>query len=444
MARPSLEPGQWTANEARPYVRNELGKLVAPPEGWTATRKARSAAMWRATGTYRANDGTYGARERERKTKLDAERALATALQQAVKASKGTSHLKSTDTVKKLVLDWFEYEKGLGKLSARSLQTYWSGVKILVGSTEKNHGELGALRVQELTISNMRTALAHVGKEHGPGAQKNVRKVLSRAYGYGIEQGVMPGTNNPVREIKSKDLPSKATASRTKKALAIPDPILAAMLHAADNNEKFQPWDMGDLIRFMSGTGVRIGEALATSWDDVNLRGKRGKVKVGHVTLQNIGKDAGLSEQGLSRHFRKEGTTKEGTRVVTISADLTKCLRDRKQRQKDEGLSNPHSVVFPNVMGGNLRDDSNERRHLREIMRSVPGGEVFTPHNLRDTAATKLVDSGATVRQVADFLGQSNISTTMDRYFSRGDAPLGDLVDVLDVEPAAPVLKVVS
>ena len=122
-------------------------------------------------------------------------------------------------------------------------------------------------------------------------------------------------------------------------------------------------YDLPDLTRFMLATGVRIGEALALYWEDVDL-------------------DLG-----------------------TVLIDWT-VVR--------------YGAKGPDSLGG-LRDPSNTRRVLREAR----GSEDFawvTSHVFRRTAATILDEAGLPARAIADQLGHSKPSITQDMYLGRGIA----------------------
>ena len=157
--------------------------------------------------------------------------------------------------------------------------------------------------------------------------------------------------------------------------------------------------DLPDLCEYMLGTGVRIGEALATSWDDIDLGA--GTVRVEHtiVRLQGVGL------------LRKATKTAAGERTLTLPAFAVSMLRRRKIASEGRG------PVFPDSVGG-WRDPSNTSRDLRTARGSEEFGWV-TSHVFRKTAATELDGAGLTARQIADQLGHSRPSITQDFYMGR-------------------------
>ena len=49
---------------------------------------------------------------------------------------------------------------------------------------------------------------------------------------------------------------------------------------------------------------------------------------------------------------------------------------------------------------------------LSGYLRRLPGGRAFTPHSLRATTATLLLDRGLDMAQVQELLGHGHITTT--------------------------------
>ncbi len=143
------------------------------------------------------------------------------------------------------------------------------------------------------------------------------------------------------------------------------------------------------LLETLYSTGARVSELVGIDLDDlraseglVHLRGKGRKeriVPIGDVALQAI--QAYLAEQRLTK-----------TRYPT-----TKTLR----------VSSP---IFRNSRGGRLTTRSVARIVARYSNR-LAGGSV-SPHTLRHSFATHLLDEGADLRSIQEMLGHASLSTT--------------------------------
>jgi integrase len=164
--------------------------------------------------------------------------------------------------------------------------------------------------------------------------------------------------------------------------------------------------DLSDLTRWMLCTGVRIGEALAVSWDELDT--DAGSVRIAWKIIRVRGR-------GLVRVPRVKGADDE--RVLA----LPRCVVVMCDRRTPAGSR--EGPLFPDTRGG-WRDPSNTLRAFREA-RERAGFDWVTSHVFRKTVATILDESGHTARAVADQLGHSKPSMTQDVYMGRASRTRG-------------------
>lgn len=162
------------------------------------------------------------------------------------------------------------------------------------------------------------------------------------------------------------------------------------------------------LWRLLLDSGARIGEALALTWADLDLDG-------GAMSIQRT--LTGVMADGAP--VRTEPKTKRSARTVTLMPATLSALRAHRARQNAERLAcGPdyagHDLVFCTQVG-------TARRHpvyvhyLRTALKRAELPRVRT-HDLRHTAATLMLEAGVNPRVVADRLGHSQVSITLDRY----------------------------
>ncbi|NUR99167.1 MAG: helix-turn-helix domain-containing protein [Kribbellaceae bacterium] len=405
------------------------------------------------------------------KTKTAAERALLKKLQDRARTNQ-SGELTAMHKINHLLDLWekkFEEMVTDGTRSPTSLDTYRRALK--------NHirPALGELRIGEANTPRVDTALAKIKKKAGAPTAKTCRAIISGAMSLAVRYGAI--SVNPVREVAAIE----AKPKNPPRALTAEEVTLLRKSLAAD--ERAVQADLPDLVTFMLGTGVRIGEALAVLWEQVDL--DAGKVEITHTIARIPG-------EGLLRKVTK---SRAGERVLSLPRWAVSMLRTRQAT--GIRLDDP---IFADALGG-FRDPSNTRRALRTALSPVgstarrdlgqtlrtlrrkarmtrkQAAEALTwpqtrielietgrikvdhqlvadlvktygvtlddsptlqaeidaaaqpaesdklawirSHALRKTTATALDEAGHTARQIADQLGQSKVSITQDVYLAR-------------------------
>jgi integrase len=317
--------------------------------------------------------------------------------------------------------------------------------------------------------------IGEIKRNVGRPTAKTCRAVVSGMMQLAVRYGAL--SVNPVREVQ-------AIESRPKnppRALTNEEIVGLRQLLTAD--EAAVRADLPDLVLFMLGTGVRIGESLAVLWSQVDL--EAGSVEITHTIAR-------LPGQGL---VRKAPKSKAGERALPLPDWAVAMLRGR--HAAGIRLDEP---VFADSLGG-FRDPSNVRRALRRALspvgstarrdlghalrsarlqaaltRKQVGARLGWPkirleliesgrikvdrplvaslvkiygidldatpalrdqvdqaaepspsdaltwirsHTFRKTTATALDRRGQTARQIADHLGQAQVSITQDVYMGR-------------------------
>jgi len=250
---------------------------------------------------------------------------------------------------------------------------------------------LGELRLREITVPRLDRVIQTVQLHKGSATAKIARTVISGVLGLAVRHGAIP--SNPVRDIGR----IASSPRRPPRALTTAERIEWISRLRADEDAVRK--DLPDLCEWMLGTGVRIGEALAVSWDEVDLTA--GRVEIEHTIIRITG--VGL--------IRKGTKSTAGERTLPLPGFALAMLRRRKLASGGRG------PVFPDS-GGGWRDPSNTSRDLRNARGSGDFAWV-TSHVFRKTTATELDRAGLSARQIADQLGHSKVSMTQDRYLGR-------------------------
>lgn len=151
------------------------------------------------------------------------------------------------------------------------------------------------------------------------------------------------------------------------------------------------------------GTGLRQGELLGLTWDDVDL--DAGVVNVRH-TLDRTSRTLG------------EPKTERSRRVLTLPLPVTAALLRHRSRQDAERVAarvwGSKGFVFASTVGGPI-DAGRVTRALHEVLTKA-GIRQQRFHDLRHAYATLQLEAGADLFHVSRTLGHANIGTTSDVY----------------------------
>lgn len=222
--------------------------------------------------------------------------------------------------------------------------------------------------------NDLRAYLSHV-QTTGGSARTAARKLASlrAAFRFFTRMGVL--AENPAQAVKSpklaRDLPD---------VLTIPE--VTALVEAPDASDPLGVRDRA-ILETLYSSGVRAAELAGLRLADVDLdarmmtvTGKRRKQRIAH-----LGRCAVLA---LHAYF-----------------------------QVRSGLGTPrHERLFVNARGGPLTTRSIQRVVERYVRQVLPGRREVSPHTLRHTFATHMLDAGADLRVVQELLGHENLSST--------------------------------
>lgn len=291
-----------------------------------------------------------------------------------------------------------------------------------------------APKVKPLTLAAYQTSIrTHVLPAIGAMRLQAVRGThIQKIYNGMIEQGLSPKTVKNTSAILHK-----AFSVALKQSLIQSNPVDAAELPKAQRKE-INPLSDSEIPLFLDAiedspmrnafalslfAGLREGECLGLSWRQVDFES-------GTLTI----------DQQLQREKKRGGgyyiakSTKSG-RVRTIQPPTLafEYLRAERARQAQNRLaagalwSNPDGLVFTNELGRHICTTTFYKNFKR--IGAIIGRPDARPHDLRHTAATVAIASGATVKSVQDLLGHSTPSFTLSQYVHSSDAMRKDTAD---------------
>lgn len=154
----------------------------------------------------------------------------------------------------------------------------------------------------------------------------------------------------------------------------------------------------------LSRTGLRLGEALALTWSDIDNK----VLSVSKTLYRHGGKDYITSPK-----------TESSYREIALDEKTNRLLKELKIEKIKYSLANKEYVlnndlVFSDSKGSFLKQ-SNYRTYFYRVCESanVP---VLSPHALRHSHAVHLLESGANIKYVSERLGHATINMTANVY----------------------------
>jgi len=349
-------------------------------------------------------------------SKAAAERALKLALRDRV--APGQSDIDGETQVEVLGRRWLD---GLpSDRSPNTRQTYSYVLENYVIPT------VGALRVREVSTPAVDRMLKMIEAKAGPGAAKTARSVLSGMLRLAVRHGAISA--NPVREA------SPIHAPRKSRVRALTRDEVEEMMRLLRSHGRGTELDLPDVVDFMLGTGLRIGEALAvrrgTNSDGEPL------LDLTHNTVEINATIVRIKGEGLI--IQEWPKTAAGWRRLALPRYAVEIIERRSHERRRQP---PLGIVFGSPLG-HLRDPSNIAGDLREVLDGIgcptcegrgwisssDGHRIrcaagpfswVTSHIFRKTVATRLDEAGLSARQIADQLGHAHPSLTQDVYMGR-------------------------
>ena len=274
----------------------------------------------------------------------------------------------------RLYLDHLAVERGL---AANSLAAYRRDLARYVAYCEAR-GITDVAQVGENDVADFLVALRSGDDEHPPLAASSAGRAVVAVRGFhrfAAREGL--ATADPGKQVRPPTL-----TQRLPKAISVTE--VEAILAASSADEPRSLRDRA-LLEVLYGTGARISEAVGLDVDDLDL-------DAASVLLRGKGSKQRIVPVGRPAVSAVEAYLVRGRPALAAAGTGTPAL-------------------FLNARGGRLTRQSAWSILAAAVQRSGVTAEV-SPHTLRHSYATHLLDGGADVRVVQELLGHASVTTT--------------------------------
>jgi integrase len=318
-------------------------------------------------------------------------------------------------TVRRAAEDWLR--EGLADRSAKTIKKNENVLAPILAS-------IGARRLRELTVGEVRQALTTMAQRYSSAAVAMGHNALTRVIRHAEARDLVG------RNVATLVDTPKGQAGRPSKSLTLEQ---ASALLAITEGTRMHAY-----ISMCLATGIRTEEARALRWEHVDLGDPSTKPPVS-------------ASASVWHSVRSHGDTKteKSRRMLGLPQMAVDALRAHEERQARERLAaggelSDHDLVFSTRTGGAL-DAANVRREFKAACRAAGIGKDWTPRELRHSFVSLMSSSGVPVEEIARLAGHSNTRTTevvyrrelrpvlttgaeaMDRLFQSPSGPVGSV-----------------
>jgi integrase len=277
-------------------------------------------------------------------------------------------------TVEKAVADWLA--EGLPGRTAKTVEVNRHALRPLLAA-------IGTILLKDLTVQDVRTALAKMATTHATRTLQKAHNCLTRAIRHAEGQDLVR------RNVSALVDTPGGRVGRPSQSLTLDQ--AGALLEAAEQLR------LHAFIVLCLLTGVRSEEARALTWQHVDL-------------------DAGTIMVWRSVRAHGDTKTNRSRRTLKLPEIAVEALRGQKLRQTEERVRageqwQEHGLVFTTSVGTAF-ESHNLRREFRKVTADAGLGSQWVPKELRTSFVSMMSYQGVPVEEIARLAGHASSRTT--------------------------------
>ena len=231
--------------------------------------------------------------------------------------------------------------------------------------------------VQSVDTDSVRSYMAHLNeKEYSKATIARKLATLRSFYKFLVKRNYI--TSNPVTSVRTpkqeKKLPRFLEYEEVKRLLETPQ--TNTWLGARDRA----------IMETLYSTGVRVSELVALNMEDIDF--------LGEVI-----------------HVRGKGKKERIAPIGTSALQTIQHYMEYRNKRAQNNANFDSKVLFVNKHGKRLSTRS-VRRKMDKYLKMAGLDPAISPHTLRHSFATHMLNNGADLRSVQELLGHQSLSTT--------------------------------
>lgn len=276
--------------------------------------------------------------------------------------------------IHQLIEDFLKQQETESRLAVHSLRGYRQNLQEFVHYLKVQN----VVHFEQLDLTLLRGFLAQLHKRNKKSTVARKMAALRSCFGYAQKKGWI--LENPLLQVRTPKIEKTIPPFLSEKEVEslLHEPLTESMLELRDQA----------LLELFYAAGLRLSELTNLSWNSLDL------------------------SLGLIRVLGKGGKERLVPVGRTAIRALTKYRQvvEEAQKRSDFKVKNDQAL-FLNRFGERVSDRTISRRLKKRVV-----GEnlspTISPHSLRHSFATHLLNAGADLRVVQELLGHSSLSTT--------------------------------
>lgn len=276
--------------------------------------------------------------------------------------------------IRQIIEEFLKQQEVERRLSANSLRGYGQDL----GEFLNYLGVNGAKDIGQLDLPLLRGFLAQLHKKNKKSTVARKMAALRSCFGYAQKKGWI--LENPLIQVRTpkieKTIPPFLSEREVETLLQ--DPVSESWLELRDQA----------FLELFYASGLRLSELTNLNWSSLDQ--SLGLIRV-------LGKGA------------KERVVPVGRKALRSLMIYQKAI-EQAQKQTEFQVNNPQAI-FLNRFGERVSDRTIARRLKKRVLRENLSPTI-SPHALRHSFATHLLNAGADLRIVQELLGHQSLSTT--------------------------------
>lgn len=198
---------------------------------------------------------------------------------------------------------------------------------------------------------------------------------------------------------------------------------------------------MGVSFWLMLGAGLRISEARALRWADIDLR--KMVIRIRNTVVEQRGILNPKWNKGDAENKYLEAPTFElgpvktasSIRDIPLSPILAARLRVQRRTALETGVASPEHFLVCNKKGGMVRMSNWRRTCWNPLLdRTGLADADFTPHDVRRTFCSLLMRKGIGPKVASELMGHSDTKVTLEVYTQVRKEDHAAAIEVLGTE----------